>query len=90
MLLTANGIDVGRMARETQRGIQNVVNNSKNITPESIVRIARAESLKEPVKLTQGSALGDFKQQQAESILERLPQGVSIRVARDDANAGNR
>ena len=87
VLLTANGIDVGRMARETQRGIQNVVNNSKNITPESIVRIARAESLKEPVKLTQGSALGDFKQQQAESILERLPQGVSIRVARDDANA---
>ena len=87
VLLNANGIDVGRMARETQRGIQNVVNNSKNITPESIVRIARAESLKEPVKLTQGSALGDFKQQQAESILERLPQGVSIRVARDDANA---
>ena len=87
VLLNANGIDVGRMARETQRGIQNVVNNSKDITPESIVRIARAESLKEPVKLTQGSALGDFKQQQAESILERLPQGVSIRVARDDANA---
>jgi hypothetical protein len=87
VLLNANGIDVGRMARETQRGIQNVVNNSKNITPESIVRIARAESLKEPVKLTQGSALGDFKQQQAESMLERLPQGVSIRIARDDANA---
>lgn len=87
VLLNANGIDVGHMARETQRGIQNVVNNSKNITPESIVRIARAESLKEPVKLTQGSALGDFKQQQAESILERVPQGVAIRMARDDANA---
>lgn len=86
-LLIDNGIDPRKLSREVQRGLSNIVANEPNLTPEALVRIARAQSLSVPVNLTHGAAMGDFKRQQAESMLELMPGGEALRAQKDATNA---
>jgi len=82
LLLKQNGIDVGTMSREAQRGLRNYIENTPNAaSPEAMIRVARAQSLQHPVTLTKGGASGNFADQQAESILNMSPvEGEAIRA----------
>lgn len=82
------GIDPGNMSREVQKRLADYINSgSTDLSPEAVRRIAQAQSLRVPVNLSQGAATRDFARQQAESILEGMPEGG---VLRDLANANNR
>lgn len=82
LTLKQNGIDVGNMSREAQKGLRNYIENTPNATsPEAMIRVARAQSLQHPVTLTKGGASGNFADQQAESILNMSPvEGEAIRA----------
>ena len=82
LTLKQNGIDVGNMSREAQKGLRNYIENTPNSTStESMIRVARAQSLQHPVTLTKGGASGNFADQQAESILNMSPvEGEAIRA----------
>lgn len=88
LLLKQNGIDVGTMSREAQRGLRNYIENTPNAaSPEAMIRVARAQSLQHPVTLTKGGASGDFPDQQAESILNMSPtEGAAIRAHNAEIN----
>jgi len=88
LLLKQNGIDVGTMSREAQRGLRNYIENTPNAaSPEAMIRVARAQSLQHPVTLTKGGASGDFTDQQAESILNMSPtEGAAIRAHNAEIN----
>ena len=88
LLLKQNGIDVGTMSREAQRGLRNYIENTPNAaSPEAMIRVARAQSLQHPVTLTKGGASGDFSDQQAESILNMSPtEGAAIRAHNAEIN----
>ena len=88
LLLKQNGIDVGTMSREAQRGLRNYIENTPNAaSPEAMIRVARAQSLRHPVTLTKGGASGDFTDQQAESILNMSPtEGAAIRAHNAEIN----
>ena len=88
LLLKQNGIDVGTMSREAQRGLRNYIENTPNAaSPEAMIRVARAQSLRHPVTLTKGGASGDFPDQQAESILNMSPtEGAAIRAHNAEIN----
>lgn len=88
LLLKQNGIDVGTMSREAQRGLRNYIENTPNAaSPEAMIRVARAQSLQHPVTLTKGGASGDFPEQQAESILNMSPtEGAAIRAHNAEIN----
>ena len=88
LLLKQNGIDVGTMSREAQRGLRNYIENTPNAaSPEAMIRVARAQSLQHPVTLTKGGASGDFPDQQAESILNMSPtEGAAIRAHNAETN----
>ena len=88
LLLKQNGIDVGTMSREAQRGLRNYIENTPNAaSPEAMIRVARAQSLRQPVTLTKGGASGDFPDQQAESILNMSPtEGAAIRAHNAEIN----
>lgn len=82
------GIEPGNMSREVQKRLADYINSgADDLSPDAIRRIAQAESLQVPVKLTKGAATRDFSQQQAESLLEGMPEGS---VLRDLSNANNR
>ena len=88
LLLKQNGIDVGTMSREAQRGLRNYIENTPNATSrEAMIRVARAQSLQHPVTLTKGGASGNFADQQAESILNMSPtEGAAIRAHNAEIN----
>lgn len=74
------GIDPGNMSREVQKRLADYLDSgATDLSPAAIRRIANAESLTVPVKLSKGSITRDFQQQQAESMLSRMPQGQALR-----------
>jgi hypothetical protein len=74
------GIDPGNMSREVQqRLVEYLESGATDLSPQAIQRIANAESLAIPVKLTKGAVTRDFQQQQAESMLSRMPAGQALR-----------
>lgn len=82
------GFDPGNMSREVQKRLADYIESgADDLSPEALRRVANAESLPFPVKLSRGSITRDFKQQQAESILSRTPQGQQLREAELANNA---
>ena len=82
----SQGVDVGALARDTQRSLSAGLKSGK-LTPEAATRIIRAESLPVPVKLTKGAATRDFGQQQSESGLRLMDEGAAIRQQDINNNA---
>lgn len=82
------GFDPGNMSREVQQRLVEYINSgATDLSPQALARIANAESLAFPVKLTKGAITRDFKQQQAESMLSRMDAGEDLRALNDANNA---